>query len=231
MNRQGFAEGDLGQLFVYQEIPGLTSTAIGIDNTDSGKLKLHVINGINCLPDSNSQIIIDPNTNVVTVINLAISGTIVIPGFGAGAVVTNSSGAVSVTNSTAGYVLTSNGTSSSPTFQAFAPVTIPWIEVTLAAANMSPNTGYISNNAGQVTLMMPTTIAQGDYIRVTGKGVGGWKIGQQSGQTIYFGVVTTTTGAGGYLSSTQQRDSIELVCITANTEFNVLSIQGNVTFN
>jgi hypothetical protein len=106
-----------------------------------------------------------------------------------------------------------------------------WVEVTLGMAMMTANYGYITNNAGQVSLLMPATAAQGTVIRVTGKGAGGWKIAQQAGQTIYFGVVTTTTGVGGYLSSTQQRDSIEIVCITANTEWNVLSIQGNVTFN
>lgn len=105
-----------------------------------------------------------------------------------------------------------------------------WVEVTLGMAMMMPNYGYIANNAGQVSLLMPATMAVGDVIKITGKGVGGWKIVQQAGQTIYFGVATTTTGVGGYLSSTQQRDSLEMVCITANTEFNILNVQGNLTF-
>lgn len=106
-----------------------------------------------------------------------------------------------------------------------------WNEVLVGAALMSGDQGYITNNAGLVTLLLPAVIPQGQIIRVTGKGVGGWKIAQQAGQTIFFGIISTTPGVAGYLESTQQRDSIELLCITDNTEFNVLSVQGNILFN
>lgn len=117
MERQGFALSSGGDLYVYQEITGSTSTALGIDNADSGKLKLHVINGIGCLPDSSSQIAIDPNTNVVTITNLEVTGTIVIDGFGAGAVVSDNTGTISSVNSVSTYVLTSNGAGLAPSFQ------------------------------------------------------------------------------------------------------------------
>jgi hypothetical protein len=94
---------------------------------------------------------------------------------------------------------------------------------------MSVNNGYIANNAALVTLTLPDTAAVGDVVRVTGKGAGGWRIAQNAGETIYFGTSTTTTGAGGSLDSTQQRDTVELVCITADTEWNVLSSVGNIT--
>jgi len=66
-------------------------------------------------------------------------------------------------------------------------------------------------------------------VRITGKGVGGWLLAQNSGQTIYFGSSTTTTGVTGSLASTAQRDGVELVCVTANNDWNVLSVQGNIT--
>ncbi len=105
----------------------------------------------------------------------------------------------------------------------------PWTEVTGTSAGMAVNNGYIANNAGLVTLTIPTTAAIGDIVRVTGKGAGGWLIAQNAGETIYFGASTTTTGVGGSLASTLARDGIELVCVTANNDWNVLSVQGNLT--
>lgn len=106
--------------------------------------------------------------------------------------------------------------------------TMVWAEV-FVSQPMGPDRGYITNAAGLVTLTLPGTAAIGDKLHITGKGVGGWLIAQNAGQTIYFGVGSTTTGVGGSVSSTQTRDSIELVCVTANNDFNVLSSIGNIT--
>lgn len=94
---------------------------------------------------------------------------------------------------------------------------------------MAVNNGYIANNGATVQLTLPAVAVIGDMIRVTGKGAGGWQIQQNAGQTIYFASQATTTGAGGSLSSTDDRDSIELVCVTANNDWNVLSSIGNIT--
>jgi hypothetical protein len=94
---------------------------------------------------------------------------------------------------------------------------------------MSVNNGYIADNSALITFTLPATAALGSIVRVTGKGTGRWTIAQNSGQTIYFGSSTTTTGTGGSLSSTLQRDSVEIVCVTANNDWNVLSVQGNLT--
>jgi len=104
-----------------------------------------------------------------------------------------------------------------------------WSIITGTSATMAIEHGYITNNAGLVTLTLPTTAAVGSSIAVTGKGAGGWKIAQNAGQTIYFGASTTTTGAGGSLASTAVRDTIELVCVTTNNDWNVLSSVGNIT--
>ena len=94
---------------------------------------------------------------------------------------------------------------------------------------MAVNNGYIANNAGLVTLTLPTTSALGSVIEVVGKGAGGWRISQNAGEQIHFGNINTTTGTGGYLQSTLTYDAIRIVCTVADTEWTVLSVQGNIT--
>lgn len=106
---------------------------------------------------------------------------------------------------------------------------LPWIDAT-ASLIMTPNTGYVADSALLVTLSLPTVCPFGSILEITGKGVGGWAVAQNSGQFINFGNVTTTPGVGGSLSSTNLHDSIRMVCTTANTEFNILSCQGNITY-
>lgn len=99
------------------------------------------------------------------------------------------------------------------------------VEVTGTTQSMSVNTCYIANNASLVTLTLPTTSAIGSRIIVHYKGAGGWKIAQNAGQQIRFGSTTTTTTTG-YLSSSSVGDVVTLVCITANTLWQVESAVG-----
>ena len=98
-----------------------------------------------------------------------------------------------------------------------------WTEVTGTTQTMAANSGYITNNPALVTLTLPTTAALGTTLSIAGKGAGGWKIAQNAGQEIFFGSSATTIGATGYLASTQQFDSIELLCITADTQWTVIT--------
>lgn len=130
----------------------------------------------------------------------------------------------------AGEVLTSNGAGAEPTWQAAGGGGgITWNEITGTSSGMAVDNGYIANNAGLVTLTLPATAAVGESVRVAGKGAGGWAVAQNAGQTIHFGSSDTTTGVGGSLASTDQYDAIELLCITANTDFVALSSIGNIT--
>jgi len=104
----------------------------------------------------------------------------------------------------------------------------PWFEVTETTGTMAVNTGYIANNAALVTLTLPATSAQGIRMRIAGKGAGLWKLAQNSGQTVHFGTVDSTTGTAGYLQALNKYDCIELVCITANTDFVITSSVGNI---
>ncbi len=91
------------------------------------------------------------------------------------------------------------------------------------------NQGYIPDAVGLITMTLPTLIPVGTSFRVAGKGAGGWLIAQNGGQTIHFGNMDTTPGAGGSLASTNRYDAIELLCVTANTDLVVLSSIGNIT--
>lgn len=104
---------------------------------------------------------------------------------------------------------------------------VTWQEVTGTSQQMVTGRGYVANNAGLVTLTLPTTSAFGSVIRVAVEGAGGARIAQNAGQTIHAGNQNTTTGVAGRLDSTSQYDAIFLLCITANTDFMVLSSQGN----
>lgn len=126
-----------------------------------------------------------------------------------GITVTNGAGTITISGGGGGYI---------------------WTEVTGTTQSMSVNSGYISNNPAVVTLTLPATAALGTTLSIAGKGAGGWKIAQNAGQQIFFGSSSTTSGATGYLQSTQQYDSIELLCITADTQWTVITgPQGAIT--
>lgn len=129
---------------------------------------------------------------------------------------------------TTGQVLTGN-TGSAPTWGTASGGGITWNEVTGTSQSAAVNNGYICNNAGLVTVTLPSTAALGSVVRIAGKGAGGWKLAQNAGETIYFGTSTTTTGTGGYLASSAQYDSVEVVCITADNDWVVISSVGNIT--
>ena len=122
--------------------------------------------------------------------------------------------------------------SSTPEGVKWAPqaFVFPFIEVTSTAQAMAINNGYILNNIALVTATLPSVSVVGDLVWIIGKGSGGWQIAQNAGQTIHFGNQDTTTGAGGRLDSTNQYDSIQLLCTAANTDWTCTGIsQGNIS--
>ncbi len=135
-----------------------------------------------------------------------------------------------LTPSTSGFVLTSNGTGSAPSFQAAGGGGVSWIDQTTTSVTMAINKAYSANNAGLVTLTLPATAVFGSIVQVSGNGAGGWLIAQNSGQTIHFGAVNTTTGGGGSLASTSRYDQVTLVCSVANTDWVVNSSLGMITY-
>jgi hypothetical protein len=72
-----------------------------------------------------------------------------------------------------------------------------WQTVSGTSQQAQPNTGYIVTNAAQVTITLPTNPVVGDRIRISGPGSGGWKVGQNSGQSILVG-----SGAASFVGTT-----------------------------
>lgn len=106
---------------------------------------------------------------------------------------------------------------------------ITWNTVSGTSQSAAVNNGYITNNASLVTVTLPSSSSVGDMVEIAGKGAGGWKVAQNSGQVIHMDGVDSTTGTGGSLASTIRYDAVRLLCITANTDWLVLSGIGNLT--
>jgi hypothetical protein len=123
-----------------------------------------------------------------------------------------------------------SGTSGTTGTSGTSGVGTTWNEITGTSATIAVNNGYVANNAALVTLTLPGTAAFGTIIEVASKGAGGWRISQNALQSIKFGNISTTVGTFGYLQSVAGiHDSIRILCITANTTWTVLSVQGNIT--
>lgn len=106
---------------------------------------------------------------------------------------------------------------------------ISWVEVTGTTQSMAVDAGYIANNVALVTLTLPAVAVVGDRVRVAGKGAGLWRIAQNALQVIHFGATDSTIGVGGSVTAILRYDCVELLCITANTDWVVLSSVGNLT--
>lgn len=102
---------------------------------------------------------------------------------------------------------------------------------TIAASQMlAVNNGYICvSPGGALALLLPAVSALGDEITVTLDGSTSFSITQGAGQQIRFGSLATTAGVGGSITTTQQGDTITLVCQTANLKWNAISSMGNLT--
>lgn len=124
---------------------------------------------------------------------------------------------------TSGQVLTSNGAAALPTWQAGGGGGggMTWNNVAGTTQTAVVSNGYIIGNASQTTVTLPVTAALGSLVSVQGKGAGGWILAAGTGQTIQMGQTVTSTG--GSFTSAALYDNIQVVCITANTTWAVLS--------
>lgn len=137
------------------------------------------------------------------------------------------------TTDSALYICTTSGTASTAVWTKIAgsnPSGFIWNASVSTPVNMLTNNGYLQTVGSLTTFVLPTTSNFGDKIAVMGSSPGGWIITQGAGQQINIGSVSSTIGMGGSVSSTDQHDSIELICIQANLVWQVNSApQGNLT--
>jgi hypothetical protein len=175
---------------------------------------------ISPLTTANSSSLVTSLTGIPTWLGPLTNGQIVVGSTGAipvAAILTAGPG-ISIANGAG--TITISGTGSG----------IGWTEVTGTTQAMTADSGYVSSNAGLVTLTLPTTSAFGTAISLVGKGAGGWRIAQNASQIVQVGNLASTTGVGGSVSSTNRFDSIDLICTTANTIWTTVGgTQGNLT--
>jgi hypothetical protein len=99
-----------------------------------------------------------------------------------------------------------------------------------ASQTLAVNHGYICiSPGGALSLLLPAVSALGDIIEITLDGATSFTVTQGAAQSVRYGNQSTTAGVGGSLATTQQGDTLRLVCQTANLKWNVLSSMGNLT--
>jgi hypothetical protein len=126
-------------------------------------------------------------------------------------------------SATSGWFMCNDGIENTPGGAGFV-----W-NVATVNTFMSVDNGYVINGAGTLTMTLPATSNVGNIIEIAGSSAGGWIVAQTD-QTIFFGNMSTTPGAGGSLASTVQYDTVKLLCITASpaATWLVLSADGNI---
>lgn len=144
------------------------------------------------------QYYVDPATpGALTAVQPSVTGQVSLPCFVAD-------------STTSGYFYTGSGT------LVTSPLTPTIVNVTTATQAMTANTTYIVNyTVGQCTLTLPVAANQGDTIDIIGGEAGnaaGWKIAQNASQYIRDISSVTTTGVTGTLTTTNQYQSIEIMC-------------------
>lgn len=87
---------------------------------------------------------------------------------------------------------------------------------------------YITSGVSQCVLLLPLTANVGDSFIVTGLS-SLFQIAQNANQTIIFGMLTTTTGTGGSITSTGAGDHVTVVCVATNLVFKVIDSMANLT--
>jgi hypothetical protein len=206
-------------------------------------------NGIsNIAPSATSGV---PLVSAGAAVNPAF-GTAVVAGGGTGKtsltpinglMIANSTSAVGITNAGTNGQLLIGSTSAAPAFATVTStgstiaftlgantlnleVNSPVTEVTGTSSALVKGNTYIANNAGLVTLTLPTTAALGDTIQIIGKGAGLYVIAQNASQQIFNIATSTTVGVTGTLTAISVSSSLTLRCTTANTGWTVTSASG-----
>ena len=174
-------------------------------------------NTVTGLATANSAVLVTNSTGVPAWSGTMTNGQIIIGSTSAtptAATITAGTG-ISVTNGAASITIA--GTTNALTYN----------DVSGTSQAAAVNNGYIISNASQTTVTLPATAAEGSVIAVQGKGAGGWILKANTGQTIQLG--SSATSSAGTLTSTNQWDTVTVVCVTANTTWAASSVIGNLT--
>jgi hypothetical protein len=137
-------------------------------------------------------------------------------------VVGSSAGAPAAATLTQGTGITITSASNSITIAASGAAGITWANISGTTQAAAVNTGYVVGNASQTTITLPATAALGSVVTIQGKGAAGWVLAANTGQVIQVGQTASSTA--GSVTSAAAFDSIQVVCITANTTWATISV-------
>lgn len=104
--------------------------------------------------------------------------------------------------------------------------------VPLAADGSLVNNQFSYNTkVALLTMVLPAAAAVGTVLALKGTqvGAGGWIITQNALQNIQVGNVSSTIGVGGSVASTLASDGISLICVVADTTWEMVFMNGNLT--
>ena len=132
-----------------------------------------------------------------------------------------SSGPKNATLTAGTGVSISNGTNSISISATGTGGGLTWNSVSGTTQAAAVDNGYIIANASQTTVTLPATAPIGSVVAIAGLGAAGWVLAANTGQTIKMAASTTTSA--GSLTSAEQYDSIQVVCVVANTTWVVQS--------
>lgn len=96
-----------------------------------------------------------------------------------------------------------------------------WQTISGSSQLAANNNGYITLSASQTIFTLPATCVVGFTFQIEGLGAGGWQIQAGGGQYLRF--ISTLSNNGGTATSNSQYDGCIVVCVTANTEFKIIS--------
>ncbi len=199
-------------------------TANNVNTLGTGSITIVGVAGTSTLTTqltglTNHSLLVGAGTATITNLGVASNGQLPIGSTGADPVLaTLTAGAGIAIANAAGSITISN------TGAGFSWNTVAGTTQTVAAEN-----GYINGNAGLTTYLLPATGAVGDTFQLAGFGAGGWILTQNALQVIHYNSTDTMIGLGGSIASSNRYNTIEVMCIVANTDWTVLDSSGTLT--
>jgi hypothetical protein len=129
---------------------------------------------------------------------------------------------------TQGIITSASGNTITITLQG-ASFTWHNVDSTTNPNPMTKENGYIAtDNVTRTILTLPAVAAIGDTVRVLGQGTAGWEVIYGAGQSIHLLSDTSTVTTGNVMSN-DRYDTVELICLVANTEWICATVTGNLT--
>jgi hypothetical protein len=189
--------------------PSWSTSTYPATNAVSTLLYASSANVMAALATANSAVLVTNSTGVPAWSGTMTNGQLIIGSTGAtptAATLTAGSG-ISITNG-AGTITISGSTSG-----------MSWSTVSGTTQSAAVNSGYVTNNAGAVTVTLPTTFAVGDAVEVKGLGAGGWVLAAGTATIIRIG--SSVTSSAGSLTSANRYDTVRVVGLEANATWSV----------